>query len=108
MADFLNIVADEVMGHVQTIGNQAKVVDELKHKVDGMIAEAITGGKWKGAGADAFGEYMRTKYIPDTLKLIAAIGGFGGELSAGLDMFNQADQAASSTVSGIVDQLHFF
>jgi len=108
MADFLQVVQEEVMGHAQTIANQAKAVDELKHKVDGMIADAITGGKWKGAGADAFGEYMRTKYIPDTLKLIAAIAGFGGELTQGLDLFQQADNSAASAVNGIVDQLHFF
>jgi uncharacterized protein YukE len=108
MADFLQIVQEEVMGHAQTVANQAKAVDDLKHKVDGMIADAITGGKWKGAGADAFGEYMRTKYIPDTIKLAAAIAGFGGELTAGLDMFTQADNSAASAFGGIIDELHFF
>lgn len=108
MSDLIQIVFDEVEGAFNTIKQQADMADQLKSALDAQVASAITGGDWKGDGANAFGDDVRTKLLPEIAALVASIAGFGGSLMTGLDIFSQADDLASNVVSGIVDTFNIF
>jgi WXG100 family type VII secretion target len=107
MVDYIQIVADEVSEHISTIQNQAKVFDDARNKLMSDFSP-IQGGEWKGESAEAFKNFMLTKYMPTVLRLIAAISGMGGGVGQGLDRFLQADTDAASVASNLVGELNIF
>src|SRR5947207_12683768 len=107
MANYMQIIEQEVQQHISTIANQAKQGDEMLGNLRGLF-NPIQGGAWRGQSADAFKNFMLTKYMPEVIKLIAAIAGIGGGVGQGLGIFEGADGNASSQVSGVLDQLNVF
>lgn len=95
-----------VMGEVQDVVNQvtqqANMVDDLVGNVrSGM--QPIMGGAWVGQGAQAFIEEVQTRLIPDIMRLIASIMGFGGSITQALDMVTQADNDVFGVVGSVTD-----
>lgn len=107
MADYMQIITSDVQSYVSQISQQAKAGDDMLGQIKSLMGP-ITGGAWKGKGADAFTQDILTKYIPEVMQLIAAIAGMSSGLGSGLDIFEQADNSASSAAGGLLESLNIF
>lgn len=108
MADYMNIIFGECQGIQSTIMQQSKLADDAVSKIRSTMGITLTPGMFEGQGAEAFSQYILTKYIPDIMALIAAIAGMSTGMGSGLDMFGKSDSSAFSQVSGIAEQFNFF
>jgi uncharacterized protein YukE len=108
MPDYMNIVFGECHDISGQIMQQSKRADDALSKIRSTMGITITPGMFEGQGAEAFAQFIMTKYIPDVMALIAAIAGMSGGMTSGLDMFGKSDSSAFSQVSGIAEQFNFF
>lgn len=108
MADYMQTIFGEAQQIQSTITSQHKLADEAVQKIRSTIQVNITPGIFEGSGAEAFSQFILTKYIPDFMALIAAVAGISTGLGQGLDMFSKADTSAFGQVQGIADQFNFF
>jgi hypothetical protein len=108
MADYMNIIFGESHDIAGQIMQQSKRGEDALSKVRSTMGITLTPGMFEGQGAEAFAQFIMTKYIPDVMALIAAIAGMSGGMTSGLDMFGKADTSAFSQVSGIGEQFNFF
>jgi len=108
MADYMQTIFSQCQEIQGTINSQHKLADEAVQKIRSTIQVNITPGIFEGQGAEAFSQYILTKYIPDFMQLIAAVAGISTGLGQGLDMFSKADTSAFSQVQGIAEQFNFF
>jgi uncharacterized protein YukE len=108
MPDYMNIVFGECHDISGQIMQQSKRADDALSKIRSTMGITITPGMFEGQGAEAFAQFIMTKYIPDVMALIAAIAGMSGGMVSGLDMFSKADTSSFSQVSGIAEQFNFF
>jgi hypothetical protein len=106
--DIMSIVFGEAQDIAGQIMQNSKKVDDAVSKVRSTMGITITPGMFEGQGAEAFSQFIMTKYIPDIMALIAAIAGMGGGVTGGLDIFGKADSSALSQVQGVADMLNFF
>ena len=108
MSDLMSIVFGEAQDIAGQIMQQSKRVDDTVSKIKSTMGITLTPGMFEGQGAEAFSQFILTKYIPDIMALIAAIAGMGGGVTNGLDIFGKADGSALSQVQGVADSLNFF
>ncbi len=106
--DIMSIVSSEALNIAQQITQQSKKCDDQLSQIRSVMGSTITQGMYEGQGAEAFSQYMLTKYIPDVLALIAAIAGMSTGMINGLDMFDKADSSAMGQVQGVVEGFSFF
>jgi len=93
-------VADEISEQVNSFQRQGQQCTQTVSNIRGGM-NPIQGGAWQGQGARAFIHEVISKLIPQIMELIAAIGGFGGNLTKSLNIMTQADKM----VSGIAGQM---
>lgn len=93
-------LADEIVEQANQFGRQRQQCDQTVSNIRGGM-NPIQGGAWTGQGSKAFIQEVVTKLIPMIMELIAAIAGFGGNLSKALNIMTQADKM----VSGIAGQM---
>jgi len=108
MADYMNIIFGECQDIQGQIMQQSKRADDALSKVRSTMGITLTPGMFEGQGAEAFSQFILTKYIPDVMALIAAIAGMSTGMGNGLDMFGKADGSALSQVQGVAEQFNFF
>lgn len=108
MPDIMSIVFGEAQDIAGQITSQSKRVDDAVSKIRSTMGVTLTPGMFEGQGAEAFSQFILTKYIPDVMRLIASIAGMGGGMLGGLDMFDKADGSALSQVQGIAEGFNFF
>jgi uncharacterized protein YukE len=108
MADYMNIIFGECQDIQGTITSQSKKADDALSKIRSTMGITLTPGMFEGQGAEAFSQFILTKYIPDVVALIAAIAGMSTGMGSGLDMFSKADTSSFSQVQGIAEQFNFF
>lgn len=108
MADYMNIIFGETQDIAGQVMQQSKRADDALSKIRSTMGITLTPGMFEGQGAEAFAQFIMTKYIPDVMALIAAIAGMSGGFTSGLDMFGKSDSSALSQVSGIAEQFNFF
>jgi len=93
-------IADEISEQVQQYQRQQQQCEQVVGNIrQGM--NPIQGGAWTGQGARAFIREIMTRLVPHIMELIAAIAGFGGNMTKALNVVTQADKM----VSGIAGQL---
>jgi uncharacterized protein YukE len=93
-------VAGQIEEQISTFRNQGSQTEQVVNIIKKGFSP-ITGGAWIGLGSQAYQGEITGKVIPQTMELIAAIAGFGGNLGSALNIMNVADKA----VSGIVGQV---
>ncbi len=107
MGDLLGINFDQAGDIVNQISGQAKQCEDLTQKIRSSMGITLTPGVFEGAGAEAFSQFILTKYLPDVAALIAAIFGLSTGFSGGMDIFQKADSSALGQVSGIAESFGF-
>ena len=95
-------VMGDVADVVNQITQQANQIEDVVGNIRGGM-QPIEGGAWTGQGRDAFVEEVQTRLIPEIMALIASIAGFGGNLSFGMDLIDQADNDMFNVVNQVGD-----
>lgn len=93
-------IADEISEQANQYARQSQQCTQTVSNIRGGM-NPIQGGAWQGQGAKAFIHEVISKLIPQIMELIAAITGFGGNLTKALNIMTQADKM----VSGIAGQM---
>ncbi len=94
-----------VVNNIRRYMNQ--VEGEVANPLRNITGE-ITGGVWKGQGADRFVEWMNSQIIPMLLSIIGLNMSWGDTLLRSLDRMDEAEQTAMSLVQPLFDQFNFF
>lgn len=89
-----------VMGSIKKLLN--RVTSEVTSPLRNMVNQ-VTGGIWKGDGADRFVNEMTSKIIPDLTNIVGINNSFTGALQKSTDIFRQADKMATSKANELVD-----
>ncbi len=103
----LTCIPDEVRNAVSKISQQAQLGEQVSGAIRGA-ANPLLGGMWRGQGANAFGDELMTRFMPQLADLIAAIGGFSLNLNQATGLLEEADDAASGVINGVVDMFDVF
>ena len=95
-------VMNDVQDVVNQVTQQANQVDDMMGNIRGGM-QPIMGGAWTGQGANGFIEEVQTRLLPEITALIASIMGFGGGITQGLDIIDQADTDVFGVVGQVAD-----
>ncbi len=89
-----------VMGMINKLLNQ--ITQEITSPLRVMIRN-VTGGIWKGDGAERFVNEMNSLVIPGLLSLVGINTSFLGALRKSTEIFQSADKMATSKANELVD-----
>jgi hypothetical protein len=100
--DLLLRVAKMVVQQVmQGLTQQLNVVLEQAYNPMQAVLEQVTGGVWKGVGADAFVEEVSSLELPGVGLIGDQIRGFQANLQRAEEIMEEADKKANQAVRGV-------
>jgi uncharacterized protein YukE len=100
LLSFARSVVDGVLGQITSQLNF--VNDSALAPINSMV-DAVTGGVWRGKGADAFVAEMKGSVIPEIGSITGSIGSIGGAIRKGEEIIEQADNAVAGIINGLGD-----
>jgi uncharacterized protein YukE len=97
-------IARAVVVHViSQLAQQVRLIDDQVVNPMQVMGQQVTGGMWRGQGADAFVEAVNRMMVPDIQKMSGEIDRLGGNVRFALDRMTQADVKASNTFKQLGD-----
>jgi WXG100 family type VII secretion target len=97
----MQMVRAATEGVVSQAMQQSKAAEELLGKINGYIPKVQAA--WKGGDEKEFEADVQRKLVPGMTQLIAAIAGFGGNLTKSMGVMDQADNKIKSLADGLGD-----
>jgi uncharacterized protein YukE len=94
---------DAVDGIVGQIFQQVNIVQELVTEPLRRMVAAVTGGIWKGDGANRFAQEMTSLVIPSLTNLMNINNSFGNAIKKAQETMAVAMQQAQSLAQGLND-----
>jgi hypothetical protein len=104
MSILLRVAKAVVQQVYQGLQQQLNVVLEQAYNPMQAALEQVTGGVWKGVGADAFVEEVSSLYMPGVGLVGDQIRGLQANLQRAEEIMEEADQKANGAVRGIEEQ----
>jgi WXG100 family type VII secretion target len=95
-----------VQSAIQQVSQQHQTVQSVQDMA--KQAQQTVMGSWIGGDEQSFNQAVLTKLLPAIMQLMAAIAGFGGNLTQGIDIMSTADKAVKGLgdqFGGLVDQI---
>jgi WXG100 family type VII secretion target len=95
-----------VQSAIQQVSQQHQTVQSVQDMA--KQAQQTVMGSWIGGDEQAFNQAVLTKLLPAIMQLMAAIAGFGGNLTQGRDIMSTAEKAVKGLgdqFGGLVDQI---
>ena len=103
---FARKIVEGVLGQLM---QQFNVVEEQALAPMRAVIQEITGGVWRGEGANAFVEEVSSLMIPGVGKVATKISNWGNNLRFAQDRIDQADETVSRLVqSRLMDTFKFY
>jgi uncharacterized protein YukE len=97
----IQFIRGQVEGVVSTAAKQAGEAQNLLGMIQGFVPKVQSA--WVGGDEKEFEADVQRKLIPAMLQLIAAISGFGGNLSKATGVMDQADKKVQGLANGLGD-----
>jgi hypothetical protein len=98
-----------VEGILSQLTQQLNVVQEMAMAPMRAMIQQVTGGVWRGEGANAFVEEVSSLMIPGVGRVAETITGLGGNLRFAQDVMDRADEGVDRLIkSKIFDAFQFF
>jgi WXG100 family type VII secretion target len=97
----MQMVRAATEGVVSQAMQQAKAAEELLGTINGYIPKVQSA--WRGGDEQEFEADVKRKLVPAMMQLIAAIAGFGGNLTKSMGVMDQADNKIKSLADGLGD-----
>ena len=104
MIGFILRIARSVVNSVMSIiTSQVNLIqDAITSPLRSMVGQ-VTGGIWKGDGAERFVNEMTSEVIPQLVSIGSMNMGFGNAIKKALDFMDIADRQATSKANELVD-----
>jgi len=85
------------------ITSQVNIIqDAVTSPLRGLVQQ-VSGGIWKGEGANRFVQEMTSEVIPSLVNIGSMNMGFGNGIKKALDIMDQADRQAQSKANELFD-----
>lgn len=91
---------DGVKGGIRKLLGQ--ITSDITSPLRAMVQQ-VSGGIWKGDGADRFVNEMNSLILPGLTSIVGVNTSFIGALQKSTDIFRQADKMATSKANELVD-----
>jgi uncharacterized protein YukE len=103
-------LARKVLDNVlQQLMQQFNTVQELALAPMRMMIQQVTGGIWRGRGADAFVEEVSSLMIPGVGRVAEQIQTYSGNLQFARDVMDRADESVDRLIkSRVFDAFKFY
>jgi hypothetical protein len=91
--------------------NATKEVDRLQDEVLSGLRNALNplrNGAWTGQGAEKFYDEMESVVFPEIMSIMTGGISFVGAFQNAANIIEQADQAISGMIGGVVDAFDIF
>jgi len=96
-------VEDLLSGVISQILQQVNIIESaVSAPIKGLISK-VTGGIWKGDGANRFAEEMTTQVIPLLASIMTNNTQYANAIKKSQDRMTQAVQQAASVAQGLQD-----
>lgn len=96
-------------GVLSQLTQQLNIVQEMAMAPMRLMIQQVTGGVWRGNGANAFVQEVSTLMIPGVDKVAKTIGGVSNSLKFATSVIDRADEEINKLVkSKITDTFKFF
>lgn len=106
MPSIFHFITDQVESSMGGLMKQTQVVtDQVSNPLNGII-NTVTGGIWKGQGAERFVEEMKSQILPMLGSLFTINMNFVNAIKQSHERVLQGQQAASKLASGLVDEIN--
>ena len=104
MLGFILRIVRSVVNHViSMITAQVNIIQDAVTSPLRGIVQKVTGGVWKGEGANRFVQEMTSEVIPSLVNIGSMNMGFGNGIKKALDIMDQADRQAQSKANELFD-----
>ncbi|MHB8133105.1 MAG: hypothetical protein ACYDH1_02675 [Anaerolineaceae bacterium] len=104
MLGFILRIVRSVVNHViSMITAQVNIIQDAVTSPLRGIVQQVTGGVWKGEGANRFVQEMTSEVIPSLVNIGSMNMGFGNGIKKALDIMDQADRQAQSKANELFD-----
>ena len=104
MLGFLLRIARSVVNNVVSIiTSQINIIQDAITSPLKAIVQQVTGGVWKGDGANRFVQEMTSEVIPQLVNIGGMGMGFGGAIRKALDLMDSADKQAALKANELFD-----
>ena len=100
---FLKIIFSAVSGIVSQIMQQVNIVQQAITAPLRQWVSAVTGGIWKGDGANKFVEEMTSQVIPQLASIMVINTNFANSIKKSLDTMQQAVNSATNIANTLGD-----
>jgi hypothetical protein len=97
------LMFDVVDGVVGQILSQVKIIEDAVTTPLRAVVGQVTGGIWKGDGADKFVQEMTSEVIPMLVNIMGVNNGYSAAIRRSLDRMNQAEQQAASVANTLME-----
>ena len=106
MADIFSFIEDQVESSMGGWMKQTQVITDAVSNPLGGIVNQVSGGIWKGQGADRFVEEMKSKILPMLASLFTVNMNFVGAVKKSQEGILTGQQSASQIASSLADDFN--
>lgn len=92
-----------VDGAISQIINQAKIIEDAVTNPLKTIVSQVTGGVWKGDGADRFVDEMSKEVIPSLINIMNVNQNYASSIRRSVERMQQAEQQAAQAAQTLLD-----
>lgn len=103
MSFILKLIFSSVDGVMSLIRKLlGRVTQEITSPLNQMVND-VTGGIWKGDGANRFVNEMKSEVLPGLMAIVGVNTSFMGAVQKSMDAFRTAEKQATSKANDLVD-----
>lgn len=104
LKSMLRFARNVVQNVTSQLTQQQQMVEQMALAPVRAIMGQVTGGVWKGEGADKFVQELSTMMVPGIGRVGSQITNFNKNLQRAIQVMDQADQQVSSLAKGLADK----
>lgn len=97
------LMFDVVDGVINQIMSQVKIIEEAVTSPLRALVGQVTGGIWRGDGADKFVQEMTSEVIPMLVNIMNVNNSYSSAIRRSLDRMNQAEQQAAQVANTLME-----
>jgi hypothetical protein len=101
-----SFMSDAISGIVSSILQQFNFIQDLITAPLKQMISQVTGGIWKGEGANKFVDEMTNQVIPMLASILTGGQAFAGGIKKGMDHMNIGFNSANTMAQGLFDQFN--
>jgi hypothetical protein len=101
-----SFMSDAISGIVSSILQQFNFIQDLITAPLKQMISQVTGGIWKGEGANKFVDEMTNQVIPMLASILTGGQSFAGGIKKGMDHMNIGFNSANTMAQGLFDQFN--